>query len=137
MTNYVKMSRSFMQTSFYKDKAARHVAEHLIMLCRFKDGPINVHGGVMIDLKRGQCATSRAELVKGTGCTPDVVRRVLADLEACGFITKVDYKHKATIITVVKYNEYQGLTNVNAPTEIVKNPQLYYKERRRRREERM
>ena len=102
-----------MDTSFYKNPSACHLAIHLILSAAWKDHKITV-GGNEILIMRGQVPTGRKKLSDETGLSQQCTRTVLKILKRCGFLT-IKSTNKLSIITICKYNDYQTRQPANQP----------------------
>ena len=100
--SYVKLYRSQLSWRWFRDPAVAHLFVYILLRANFVDA--DWHD---ITIKRGQLVTSRFSLAEGTGLTERVVRRCLKALQKTGEII-VESDKKYSLITVVKYSEYQG-----------------------------
>jgi len=94
-----------METSFYKDSYAYHLATHLIYRANHKDNKMVFNGDEII-IKRGQVLTGRYKLAQETGIGISTIRRKLKLLQKIGFLT-IKTTNKFSIVTIVKYSSYQ------------------------------
>lgn len=102
MESFVKLNRRFMEWRWYHDPAMTHLFTHLIMRANYSDTDWQE-----ATVRRGQLVTSRHALAMETGLSEKVVRRCLRQLEKTGEI-RTESTHHYSLITVVKYTEYQG-----------------------------
>ena len=73
--------------------------------------------------KRGQLVTSRHALAMETGLSEKVIRRCLRQLERTGEI-RTKPTHHYSLITVVKYTEYQGDSTTMGPQKASEGPAI-------------
>jgi hypothetical protein len=64
-------------------------------------------GNEMVEVKRGSFITSEIKLMERWGWSKEKLRRYLKLLESDGMIVKKS-DHKKTVITIVKYEDFQG-----------------------------
>ena len=102
METFVKLNRRFMEWRWYHDPAMTHLFTHLIMRANYSDADWQE-----TTVRRGQLVTSRHALAMETGLTEKVVRRCLHQLAKTGEI-RTESTHHYSLITVIKYAEYQG-----------------------------
>lgn len=79
----------------------------LILMANYEDKKVNISGDVL-NLKRGQVATSLRYLSSRWGWSKDKVSYFLNTLESDGMITKI-YDRNRTVLTLVNYGNYQDL----------------------------
>ena len=134
MNGYVKLDRA-LQDWRYKTKP-NYVAlwVHLLLVANHQDRKV-----YDTEVKRGQLLTSLEKLAQGTGLSIQNIRTILAHLN--GEELTIKSTNKNTLITIVKYSEYQG-TNTqtnkqtnNEPTsnQHSTNNKQEYKERKKER----
>lgn len=98
---YIKLYRKFVTWEWYDDINTSRLFLHLLFTVNWQDK--KWHG---VDVKRGSVITSLSKLSDETGLTLDQVRGSLAKLISTNEITK-QTTNRYTIISVVKYNDYQ------------------------------
>ena len=118
MEGFIKIQRSLLEWRWYHHSAMVHLLIHLLLRANYADKEWG-----LLTIKRGQLVTSRFSLCQETGLSDKVVRNSLQKLVKTGEI-EMKATNKYTLITVVKYNEYQGFLNMegqqqadNRPTE--------------------
>ncbi|WP_416778309.1 DNA replication protein [Xenorhabdus budapestensis] len=112
---FALMYRKIMDCDFYKkDSQAVHLWIHLIMKANSKPGVVESDIGEVI-VSRGQLMTSRPELCAQTGIEDNKMRALLRSFKSKGMISTESKGNKFSIITVLKYDEYQG---ENCPTVV-------------------
>ena len=87
-----------------------HLFSYLILKANYKDEEVN---GVLV--KRGQLMTSRREIARETGISEQSIRTCLARLESTHELTQQS-THHFTIITICKFDNYQGEQDYYQPT---------------------
>lgn len=103
---YVALFRKIEDSFVYQDSGLLHLWIHCLIKASFKDRTI-MFDGTQITLKKGQFITGRRSLAKSLKTTEQRVRSRLALLEKNNKIIQKS-TNKYTIITVVKYEYYQG-----------------------------
>ncbi|MFN1150333.1 DNA replication protein [Serratia liquefaciens] len=104
----VFLHRKIMELPFYRtDFEAMHLWVHLILKVNSAPGLVATELGEQ-PVGRGQVITGRNTLAKETGLESDRVQYLLRKLEKLGMISCLSNR-KFTLITVTKYDEYQGL----------------------------
>lgn len=102
------MHRQIVDCDFYrKDSEAVHLWLHLIMTASSKPEVVGTDIG-MISIGRGQMMRSRPVLTKETGISDNKIRSLLRSFVTKGMISIDAKSKKISIITVLKYDEYQG-----------------------------
>jgi hypothetical protein len=108
LNGYIKIHRKMMDWEWYTDPLTARLFFHLILSVRHKDGR-----RFGVEVKRGQMLTGIYELSEQTGLSVRQTRTRLDRLEQTGEITRKT-TNKFSIITVVKYSDYQD--NDSEPT---------------------
>ena len=111
---FALIHRQFMDSKLYKDSQAVHLWIHLILKANHSDEPVETEFGV-ITVKRGQMITGRPTLVMETFIHDNKVRSLLRTFEAKGMITTESKGRKFSLLTIVKYDDFQSL---NCPTVV-------------------
>ena len=115
---FIVLHRKLVDWEWYKKPSVKDVFIHLLLTANFVDGRFE---GQLI--KRGQLATSLPSLSAGTGLSLQQVRTALKHLSATGEITD-NANRRYRVITVVKYDEYQNLTDKLTVNQQSTNSQL-------------
>ncbi|WP_109393602.1 DNA replication protein [Proteus terrae] len=109
------MHRKIMECDFYKkDSEAVHLWLHLIMTASHQAEAIDTDVGQIV-IGRGQMMRSRPVLTKETGIQDNKIRSLLRSFSNKGMISVEAKSNKISIITVLKYDEYQGK---NCPEDV-------------------
>lgn len=103
---HIKEFRSLLTWEWFKDPYTAHLFEYLRLACNWKPGSFK---GKTIE--RGQLVTSIQQMALATGLSQQSVRTALNHLKSTGEITS-EPTNKFTLITVVKYSDFQGDTGV-------------------------
>ena len=127
MDRFVKLFEKFTEWKWYKDLATKSVFLHLLLTANWSDA----YSGDLL-IKRGQRLTSESELSEELGLSRQQIRTALKHLELTNEITKISTKgltnqltNLKTLITVEKYNDYQGkVIHSNQPSNQPKNQTL-------------
>ena len=105
MSGWIKIHRSILEWEWYEDTNTFRLFMHLILKANHKDR--NYKGKL---IKRGSLVTGRELLSVETGLSIQKIRTCLERLKSTNEIT-IKSSSKGTEIQVVKYNEYQLVTN--------------------------
>lgn len=105
MSGWIKIHRSILEWEWYEDTNTFRLFMHLILKANHKDR--NYKGKL---IKRGSLVTGRELLSVETGLSIQQIRTCLERLKSTNEIT-IKSSSKGTEIQVVKYNEYQLVTN--------------------------
>lgn len=99
---FVMIPRNFAEEwPLYRDSAAKELFLHLLISARYCDGRT---------LKRGQIETSQRELcAELPGLSRQKIRTALAKLQSVGELA-MESTHRRTVITLLKYDSYNGGT---------------------------
>lgn len=111
---FALIHRQFMDSKLYKDSQAVHLWIHLILKANHADEPVETEFGV-ITVRRGQMITGRPTLVMETFIPDNKVRSLLRTFEAKGMIKTESKGRKFSLLTIVKYDDFQAL---NCPTVV-------------------
>lgn len=102
ISGYVRLYRKLRQWGWYRDSVVKDVFLHLLITANFKDMP-----WMGRTIQAGQVVTSSISLANELGFTRQQVRRALSMLQSTGEI-RSEATNRYTVITVVKWFEYQG-----------------------------
>ncbi|EMC4315893.1 DNA replication protein [Cronobacter sakazakii] len=111
---FVSIHRQFMDSRLYKDSQAVHLWVHLILKANHEDAVVNTDVGP-VTVERGQMITGRPTLVSETFIPDNKVKSLLRSFEAKGMITVTSMQKKFSLITIVKYDDFQVQ---NCPTNV-------------------
>lgn len=111
---FVSIHRQFMDSRLYRDSQAVHLWVHLILRANHEDAVVNTDVGP-VTVERGQMITSRPTLVSETFIPDNKVKSLLRTFEAKGMITVTSMQKKFSLITIVKYDDFQAQ---NCPTNV-------------------
>ena len=98
---FIKMQRKFMKWEWYKNINVKTLFLHCIFRANFEDAKWQG-----IEIKRGQFITSIRTLSNETGLSERQVRTAMDKLILTSELTS-NSTNKYSIVTVVKYNDYQ------------------------------
>lgn len=104
---HIKLFRKMLDWEWYDDTNTVRVFIHCLLRANWKD---TTWRGFSI--KRGSFITSRQSLAKQLNLSEQEIRTALEHLESTNEITKSTYP-KFSVITVIKYDEYQSSNQVN------------------------
>ena len=118
MSGWIKIHRSILDWEWYEDTNTFRLFIHLILKANHKDK--NYKGKL---IKRGCLVTGRDLLSIETGLSVQQIRMCLERLKSTNEIT-IKSSSKGTEIQVVKYNEYQLVTNDVTNNQPTSNQQV-------------
>lgn len=104
-TGFITLHRKIIDNPVWKNSQLSHLFIHLLLLATYGDTKFLWNGKEEV-LKRGQLITGRYALAEATGISPNTIKGYLKILENIGIITRKS-TNKFTIITIIKYNQYQ------------------------------
>ena len=102
---FITLYRQMTSWEWYKDSATKDLFIHLLLTANFTDTRF-----LGKKIKRGQVVTSLASLASETGLSVQQIKTAIKHLISTNEITN-DSTRQYRIITVVKYNDYQDITN--------------------------
>ncbi len=109
---FIKLSRNIMDWRWYKNPNTLRLFLHLLLCANYTDGEFENY-----TIKRGQVVTGRKKLSEDLSMSVQEVRTALEHLKSTNEIT-IKRTSKFSIITVLKYDEFQKSTN----TSTIKQP---------------
>lgn len=104
-TGFITLQRQIQDWQWYRHPHTAFLFIHLLLSANYVDGQFN---GMTI--RRGQLVTSVPRLSTDTGLSIQQTKTALAHLRLTGEITD-ESTNQYRVITVVKYNQYQKLTD--------------------------
>lgn len=107
MTGYIKIFRSIKEWGWYKHGPTKDVFIHLLLEANYKPGHYMGH-----QIPVGSLPTGYPSLADALGLTVNQVRTAIKNLKKSGEIT-VKVTNKFSIITVIKWREYQSENSQN------------------------
>jgi len=102
MNGFISLHRKIIEWEWYTDADTFRVFIHLLMMANHAPG--KVRG---IQLKRGQHITSTVRLLETLDITFSRVRKALKTLKKGGEIIIENPSNKYSLVTIVKYDDYQ------------------------------
>ena len=112
----MKIHRNITDWRWYHNSEMVHLFIHLLLMANYSDKEWE-----NITIKRGQLVTSRQSLSKETGLSEKMVRTLLKKLVQTGEIEMYS-TNKHTLITVTKYDDYQGFAKTEGQQRANKGP---------------
>ncbi|ECJ7408721.1 DNA replication protein, partial [Salmonella enterica] len=104
---FALIHRQFMDSKLYKDSQAVHLFLHLILKANHSPAVVNTDIGEML-VERGQLITGRPKLVSETFIPDNKVKSLLRSFEGNGMIRIESKGRKFSLITVLKYDDFQA-----------------------------
>jgi len=100
---FIKLHRQMLSWGWYTDPITKALFIHLLLIASWKDSEWK---GMIV--KRGQCITGRKQLANVLGCSERQIRTAIAHLISTSEVT-IKTTNKFSVITIEKYDDYQGL----------------------------
>ncbi len=97
----ITLNRRLLDWEWYQDMPTKVLFIHLLLKANWKDGDF-----MGIEVPRGSLITSYPKLSTQLGITVRQIRTALKHLKSTGEVTVKTYS-KFSLITIVKYNDYQ------------------------------
>lgn len=105
--SYIKLNRGITEWEWFTDDNMLKLWIYLLVNAQYQDGRFKG-----IDVKRGQVIVGRKKLAERLGMTEQRVRNCLNRLKSTNEIT-IKPTNKYSLITIVKYDIYQGESEEN------------------------
>jgi len=121
---YALLHRKIRELPFYRqDSEAVHLWLHFILSANYQPAIVQTEvGDIMV--QRGQFIAGRNSLASDTGIEPNRVQYLMRKFKKLGMI-ETQSPGKFTLITIVKYDEYQGdFAPKNDPKKVPDNYQI-------------
>jgi len=115
---FIQLHRSLLEWEWYDDKNTKILFLHCLLKANYKDK--NYRGKT---IKRGSFLTGRDVLANELGLSIQQIRTSLTKLKSTNEIT-IKSSSQGTIIEVVKYNDYQEVTNKATDEQPTNNQQV-------------
>ena len=110
-TGFITLHRQILDWEWYKHPHTAFLFIHLLLSANFVDGQFKGE-----TIRRGQLVRSIPQLSTDTGLSIQQVKTALAHLRLTGEITD-DTSRQYRVITVVKYDDYQKLTDKSTASQ--------------------
>ena len=128
--SFIKLDRKILGWKWYGNNDTFKLWVHLLLTAEYED---TMRDGVMV--RRGQVKTGRRRLAQETNMSEQQIRNQLINLQKTNEIT-IKTTNKYSLITILKYEEYQGRhqnstnkpTNKNSQKQPTNQPTYIYKE---------
>lgn len=101
--NFIKINRSILEWRWFKNGNTLRLFLYLLLKANWKDSYFEEY-----EIKRGSFVTSIGIMANETGLTVQQTRTALEHLQKTGEIT-IKSTNKFTIVTIEKYNVFQGM----------------------------
>jgi len=102
---YIYLWKQILNTSFYTNPNACHLAIHLLLKANWEEKKIVFDGRELV-IKRGEHLTGRKKLSEETGLSEQEIRTSIKILKKVGFLTSKS-TNQFSIISIVKYDQFQ------------------------------
>ena len=122
-STFIKLNRSILDWEWYSDHNVKDVFLHLLLTANYE---ASSYRG--IEVERGQCVVTVAELERTLKLSTQQIRTALSKLKSTNEITIKSYT-KFQVITIVSYDKYQGSsTNKSTDEQQTNNKQITNKQ---------
>lgn len=131
-STWIKLDRNILSWGWYTEPNTMRLFVHLLLKANVKDGKFR-----NMEVKRGELVTSCQKLSDDLDIKPHLIRTALSHLKSTGEIT-IKTTSKFSVISIPKYEEYQGTSQTKSQTETQSgrkqnsNEPQQYKNRRKR-----
>jgi len=122
-SGFVKIHRKIVDSALWQDLTARTLAITILLMANYKDGEFVTKRGTLVKVKRGELATTERNLAYICGISRRKVRTGLEHLRNYGFSTQLRDRW-FTMISVVKYSQYQDVPEKSAQQSAQPRPNL-------------
>ena len=112
---WIKTYRSITDHWVWQDNLRFKAWMDILLRANHKAKRVRFNKG-FVDLKKGQTITSLQKLADSWLCCKDTVSNILKEFESDGMITVNSDNHR-TLITVVKYGDFQGVSDAESDAE--------------------
>lgn len=108
---WIKIHRKIQDNFLYSDSQALHLWIHILLKCNHKERE-HLFNNKKITTKRGSFITGRKKLSEETGISESKIYRLLKTFKSEHLIEQ-QITSKYSIISVIKYSQYQSSEQVN------------------------
>ena len=115
MEGYIKVFRKLREWEWYKKTGMVQLFLHFLLLANHEEG--NWQG---LTISKGEFVTGRNSLSRDTGLSPQIIRTCIKRLKSTNEITTKS-TNKYSIITIVKWDEYQPKSTSKVTTYLTNN----------------
>jgi DNA replication protein DnaD len=113
---WIKIHKQIKDSAVWSDPLRLKAWIDILISANYEDKEWFANGSV-VQIKRGQFVTSNRKLQEAWGCSGKTVKKVLTQFTDLKMI-KVEFPNKKyTLITVVKYGDFQDVGNAEGYTE--------------------
>lgn len=103
---WIKLHKKLLNSAVWSDNQRLKAWIHILLSANYEDKEWFANGR-LIQIKRGQFVTSNRKLQEAWGCSTNTVSGILKQFAEMGMIKVECPNKKYTLITVVKYSDYQ------------------------------
>lgn len=103
---WIKIHKKIIESAVWSDPLRLKAWIHILLSANYEDKEWFVNGRLM-QIKRGQLPTSIRKLSEAWGCSGGTVERILDQFQELGMIEVEAPSKKYTLLTVVKYSDFQ------------------------------
>lgn len=103
---WIKLHKKLLNSAVWSDNRRLKAWIHILLSANYEDKEWFANGR-LIQIKRGQFVTSNRKLQEAWGCSTNTVSGILKQFAEMGMIEVECPNKKYTLITVVKYSDYQ------------------------------
>lgn len=103
---WIKLHKKLLNSAVWSDNRRLKAWIHILLSANYEDKEWFANGR-LIQIKRGQFVTSNRKLQEAWGCSTNTVSGILKQFAEMGMIEVECPNKKYTLITVVKYSDFQ------------------------------
>ena len=103
---WIKIHKKIIDSAVWSDPLRLKAWIHILISANYEDKEWFANGR-LVQIKRGQLVTSIRKLKEAWGCSERTVRRILKQFEDLGMIKVQTPFKRYTLLTVVKYSDFQ------------------------------
>lgn len=113
---WIKIHKKIIDSAVWSDPLRLKAWIHILVSANYEDKDWFANGR-LIRVQRGQYITSIRKLKEAWGCSERTVRRILEQFEELGMIEVQTPLKRYTLLTVVKYSDFQDKGHTKGDTK--------------------
>ena len=113
---WIKIHKKIIDSAVWSDPLRLKAWIHILVSANYEDKDWFTNGR-LVRVQRGQYITSIRKLKEAWGCSERTVRRILEQFEELGMIEAQTPLKRYTLLTVVKYSDFQDKGHTKGDTK--------------------
>ena len=113
---WIKIHKKIIDSAVWSDPLRLKAWIHILVSANYEDKDWFTNGR-LVRVQRGQYITSIRKLKEAWGCSERTVRRILEQFEELGMIEVQTPFKRYTLLTVVKYSDFQDKGHIKGDTK--------------------